>query len=152
MIIWFTGQPGAGKTTMAKKLYVMYSDYMQMENVIHLDGDDLRSIMDNQDYSDNGRRKNISFAMNMAKVLSNKNYIVIVSMVSPFLDMREELKSSCDVIEFYLTTTEVRGREKFFCDDYEPPKKNFTLINTDFTEEETFDEILHVCRSVAAVS
>ena len=60
MIIWFTGQPGAGKTTMAKKLYVMYSDYMQMENVIHLDGDDLRSIMDNQDYSDNGRRKNIS--------------------------------------------------------------------------------------------
>ena len=64
------GPSGSGKTTVLRVL-------MTLEKinggVIHLDGDDLRSIMDNQDYSDNGRRKNISFAMNMAKVLSNKN-------------------------------------------------------------------------------
>ena len=51
MIIWLTGQPGSGKTTMATKLFEMYSDWLQLDNVIHLDGDDVRNVLDNKDYS-----------------------------------------------------------------------------------------------------
>ena len=114
MIIWFTGQPGAGKTTMATRLYKRYSEALQLENIIHLDGDDLRAVMQNKDYSEKGRRQNIQFAMDMARVLNDKGYTVICSFVSPYRDMREQLKKSCEVKEFYLQTTQVRGREDYF--------------------------------------
>ena len=50
MIYWFTGQPGAGKTTLAKHLM----DNLGEDNPIHIDGDDLRDIFQNKDYSELG--------------------------------------------------------------------------------------------------
>lgn len=38
MIIWITGPPGAGKTTLAEKLYCQFS-----QHVVILDGDDCRT-------------------------------------------------------------------------------------------------------------
>ena len=58
MIYWFTGQPGAGKTTLAKAL----KENLEMQNlkeVVHIDGDDIRAIFNNKDYSRAGREKNI---------------------------------------------------------------------------------------------
>ena len=151
MIIWLTGQPGAGKTTMAKKVFKMYSDWLQLDNVIHLDGDDVRDVLDNKDYSLEGRRKNIQFAIDMARVLHEKDYIVICSFVSPYRDMREKLKEMSKVKEFYLHSTR-ELRKEYWVKDYEPPLENFTEINTDKSEEETLDEILNVCREVATLS
>ena len=45
MIYWLTGQPGAGKTTLAKYLV----EYFPKDKVIHIDGDDLRDIFKNKD-------------------------------------------------------------------------------------------------------
>ena len=59
MILWFTGQPGSGKTTLCNEVIKRVS-----EKVIHIDGDDIREVLDNKDYSENGRRKNIQFAIN----------------------------------------------------------------------------------------
>jgi len=151
MIIWLTGQPGAGKTTMATKVFKMYSDWLQLDNVIHLDGDDVRDVLDNKDYSLEGRRKNIQFAIDMARVLHEKDYIVICSFVSPYRDMREKLKEMSEVKEFYLHSTR-ELRKEYWVKDYEPPLENFTEINTDKSEEETLDEILNVCREVATLS
>ena len=151
MIIWLTGQPGSGKTTMATKLFEMYSDWLQLDNVIHLDGDDVRNVLDNKDYSLEGRRKNIQFAIDMARVLHDKDYVVICSFVSPYRDMREKLKEMSKVKEFYLHSTR-EIRKEYCVKDYEPPLENFTEINTDKSEEETLDEILNVCREVATLS
>ena len=151
MIIWLTGQPGSGKTTMATKLFEMYSDWLQLDNVIHLDGDDVRNVLDNKDYSLEGRRKNIQFAIDMARVLHDKAYVVICSFVSPYRDMREKLKEMSKVKEFYLHSTR-ELRKEYWVKDYEPPLENFTEINTDKSEEETLDEILNVCREVATLS
>ena len=151
MIIWLTGQPGSGKTTMATKLFEMYSDWLQLDNVIHLDGDDVRNVLDNKDYSLEGRRKNIQFAIDMARVLHDKDYVVICSFVSPYRDMREKLKEMSKVKEFYLYSTR-ELRKEYWVKDYEPPLENFTEINTDKSEEETLDEILNVCREVATLS
>ena len=151
MIIWLTGQPGSGKTTMATKVFKMYSDWLQLDNVIHLDGDDVRDVLDNKDYSLLGRRKNIQFAIDMARVLHEKDYIVICSFVSPYRDMREKLKEMSEVKEFYLHSTR-ELRKEYWVKDYEPPLENFTEINTDKSEEETLDEILNVCREVATLS
>ena len=80
MIYWFTGQPGAGKTTLAEKLV----EYLNVGNTIHIDGDDLRDIFKNKDYSENGRRANIQKAMDIAHFLNEKGYNVVASLVSPY--------------------------------------------------------------------
>ena len=157
MIIWFTGQPGSGKTTLANEIqgrpvYLKTFGDKSYDKVIHIDGDDLRDVLDNKDYSEKGRRKNIQFAIDMAKVMDDKGYLVIVSMVSPYKDQREKLKMERNVVELYLHTTEVRGKENYFVDNYESPVHNFTDIDTDKSIEECLNEILSVYRKMAAIS
>ena len=155
MILWFTGQPGSGKTTLAERFIKdKLIGFMKIQpvKIVHIDGDDLREVLDNKDYSEEGRRKNIQFAIDMAKVMDNKGYLVIVSLVSPYRDMREKLKSNRNITEFYLHTTELRGKEDYFVDNYEPPLHNFTDIDTNKPIEECVDEILDVYRQMAAVA
>ena len=155
MIIWLTGQPGSGKTTLAEKFIndkLIWFMRIQSHRIIHIDGDDLREIVDNKDYSEEGRRENIKLAMNIARFMDDKGFIVIVSLVSPYRDQREELKMERNVAEFYLHTTEIRGKEDYFVDDYEPPLHNFVDMDTDKTIEECVDEILDVYRQMATVA
>lgn len=126
MIYWFTGQPGAGKTTLAKKLV----EYLNVGHTVHIDGDDLRDIFKNKDYSENGRRLNIQRAQDIAQFLNEKGYNVVASLVSPYKDLRDDLKSKTSVVEIYVHTTDVRGRENFHVENYEPPIENFISIDT----------------------
>jgi adenylylsulfate kinase len=138
MIYWITGQPGAGKTTLAKHLVT----YFENKNVIHIDGDDLRDIFQNKDYSEFGRRKNIERAQDIAQFMSQKGFDVIVSLVSPYRDQREEFKNNNQVKEIYVHTTDERGRENFHVNDYETPNNNFIDIDTTNRKEvDTFVEL-----------
>lgn len=140
MIYWFTGQPGAGKTTLAKHLI---SYLKNTEKVIHIDGDDLRVIFDNKDYSEAGRRRNIERAQDIALFMNRTGYDVVVSLVSPYKDQRDEFKKISDCLEFYVHTEDIRGRESFHVNNYEPPTENFIDINTTNKDErESFIELL----------
>jgi len=155
MVLWFTGQPGSGKTTLTNKFIEdKLIGFMKIPHwkIVHIDGDDLRDVLDNKDYSEKGRRKNIQFAIDMAKVMDDKGYLVLVSLVSPYRDMREKLKSNRNITEFYLHTTDIRGKEDYFVEDYEPPLHNFVDINTNKPIEECVDEILDVYRQMATVA
>ena len=155
MVIWFTGQPGSGKTTLTNRFIEdKLIGFMKIQpiRIVHIDGDDLREIVDNKDYSEQGRRENINLAMNLARFMDNKGFIVVVSLVSPYRDQREELKMERNIAEFYLHTTEIRGKEDYFVEEYEQPIQNYVNINTDKPIEECVDEILDVYRQMAAVA
>ena len=155
MILWFTGQPGSGKTTLAERFIKdKLIGFMKIQpvRIVHIDGDDLREVVDNKDYSEKGRRENINLAMNLARFMDNKGFTVVVSLVSPYRDQREELKMERNIAEFYLHTTEIRGKEDYFVDNYEPPLHNFTDIDTNKPIEECVNEILDVYRQMAGVA
>jgi adenylylsulfate kinase-like enzyme len=138
-IYWFTGQPASGKTTLVNNLL----NHFGKENTIIIDGDDLRDIFQNKDYSEVGRRKNIERAQDIAQFLDKKGFTVLVSLVSPYKDQREDFKNREDVIEVYVHTTEDRGRNQFHVENYETPTENFIdLDTTDKTETDSYYEIL----------
>jgi adenylylsulfate kinase-like enzyme len=127
MIYWFTGQPGAGKTTLAQ-----YMNKHVLTNGIHVDGDDIREIFNNKDYTEKGRLKNIELAQHLAHFLHNKGFNVSVSLVSPYREQREQFKQLLGdrLIEIYVHTNEIRGREQYHVENYEAPLKNYVDIDT----------------------
>tara|TARA_R110000803_G_scaffold23715_3_gene57928 strand:- start:2562 stop:2990 length:429 start_codon:yes stop_codon:yes gene_type:complete len=140
MIYWFTGQPCAGKTTLAERL----NDFKPLAFMI--DGDDLRELTTNKDYSINGRVNNVNTAQKIAHYLHNQGKEVIVSLVSPYIDQREDFKKLLgdNIKEIYVHTSEARERDHFKAEAYIAPKDNFIDIDTtNDSIEESFKKILN---------
>jgi len=164
MVIWFTGQPGSGKTTLAEELITR----LNQPNIIHIDGDEIRKTLARttaDDYSQDGRFRNIRWVIDTSVFLVSKGYLPVVSLVSPYRWLREELKTIgkgahysklqplFKVLEVYCHTTETRGRENYFVDDYQPPLRDFVDMNTTSkTVEECVDEIFDVYRQMATMA
>lgn len=139
MIYWFIGQPCAGKTTLANKLK------KEIPGAFRIDGDDMRELFSNKDYSINGRVLNIGTAQRIAQYLTNQGKDVIVSLVSPYIDQREEFKSLMgdQIVEFYVHTNEPRERDHFKAIAFTPPLTNFVDIDTTHdTEDQSFNKVL----------
>ena len=128
MIYWFYGQPGAGKTTLSNALNLRI-------NAIQIDGDDVRSVFNNQDYSKEGRIKNLTLINNIVRFLNHKGFNVIVSVVSPYKEIRDQLLD-LDIKYFYVCTTETRGKENYFVKDFEIEENDCMLDTTNKTVNE----------------
>lgn len=141
MIYWFTGQPGAGKTTLCQ--YLKLNKFKR--KCMHIDGDDLRDLFHNKDYSEEGRRKNIERAQTIAQYLNAKGYTVLVSVVSPYRDQREAFKKMLgnQLVEVYVHTSNDRGRNDFQVQEYQAPEENYIEIDTtDVNEMVTYKLLL----------
>lgn len=136
MIYNLIGQPHSGKTTLAKHLRTALEISNPQRKVFIIDGDDLRKILNNKDYSEQGRRDNIGKAYAIAKYIDTDHlHDVIIAVVSPFKDLREELKLTADIIEIYVHTTDIRGRENFHVENYELPFLDYIDIDTTQIDE-----------------
>lgn len=146
MIYLFTGQPGSGKTTLGKKLQMwLQTDKKNWrKSVFHIDGDQLRELFPNTDYSKEGRYKNITKAFDIAKYLNNNGNDVVISLVSPYRELREQFKSECKVTEIYCHTKKIRGREDKFTLDYEPPIEFFVDLDTSENLDDTFKKLIKI--------
>ena len=148
MIYWLTGQPGSGKTVLGK----MLKSHLSLEkknwgkDVFHLDGDHLREITNNKDYSEQGRRNNIKMAQTIVEYLHLNECDVVVSLVAPFLDLREELKLRLNdnIKEIYVHCSEERPRSEYIVKDYQPPIDNYIDIDTTgVSPDESLKQILN---------
>jgi adenylylsulfate kinase len=142
-IYYLIGQPGAGKTTLAKYL----CEHI-LSNVHHIDGDDLRNLTQNKDYSEKGRRTNVELGQTMARLSFNDGKNVVMSIVSPFKDLRDKFKEELkdNVIEIYVHTSDIRGREHFHVDNYQIPTEDY--IDVDTTNKTIAQSISYIISNV----
>ena len=129
MITVLFGQPHSGKTTLASK---MVADH-------YIDGDELRKIFNNTDYSKEGRIKNLNRASDIAVYLDGMGLDVVVSLMYPYVECRNYLNSLNSNVNwihlFYNEDIDPRGREKFHLEDFRFPSredtfKRYISINT----------------------
>ena len=106
----------------------------------------MRELFSNKDYSIKGRVENVGTAQRIAQYLHNQGKDVIVSLVSPYIDQREDFKQLMgkDITEIYVHCNDIRERDHFKSIAYNPPYENYIDINTTFdSPEESFQIILN---------
>jgi adenylylsulfate kinase-like enzyme len=139
MIYLFIGQPGAGKTEMAGRLVEKLG-----KSTIWIDGDDLREIFPNTDYSYSGRIRNIEKSFTIARFMSQKGYNVVISMVCPYRAIREDLKANNEVVEILFDRPHFAGKDKLHVQSFERPKENYHVFVNGDDVEKSFGELLSI--------
>lgn len=104
-ILWFTGLSGSGKTTLANALQQKLNKKGKI--VQQLDGDILRKgISKDLGFSMKDREINLNRAIEIAKLLSKNNIIVLCSFISPIRKVRTEFKTNNkNFIEIYVNAS-----------------------------------------------
>jgi len=103
VVVWFTGLPCSGKTTIAREVKELLEK--NGYDVELLDGDTVRDYIRNKDFSKEGRNKHLRYIAFMARLLARRGVIVLCSFVSPYRENRDFARSICDnFIEVYVNT------------------------------------------------
>ena len=89
-VLWMTGLPCSGKTTIVKDLQ------KEIPNLAMLDGDELREWFSPKDFSKAGRDEHNKRVAHLAKLLLNHNVPSVVSLVSPYVENREDARKIID--------------------------------------------------------
>ena len=87
----------AGKTTLAVALKRALK--LQGLPVVHFDGEELRALMDNYDFTEAGRRSNITTVQALATKLHAEGVVVVTSFVSPYRQLRKILEAGAQPVE-----------------------------------------------------
>ena len=162
-VIWMTGLPCSGKSSIARKL----RDFIPDLEV--LDGDELREWLSPKDFSRQGRIEHNRKVAHLAKLLLKHDIPVCVSLISPYTENREtarkiigdkgfietHIKCSLEVCEKRdpkgLYKKARRNEIKNFTgisDDYETPIKPDLIIDTENNSvEECVQHILNYLKS-----
>ena len=89
--VWLTGLPGAGKSTLAKAARDNLMGPGRRVEI--LDGDDVRMNMSlGLGFSKTDRDTNVRRIGFVARLLSQNGVIVIVAAISPYRDVRDEVR------------------------------------------------------------
>ncbi len=164
--VWFTGLSGSGKSTISRKLEHYLRE--QVYKVEILDGDIVRqNLTKGLGFSREDRDTNIRRIGFVAHLLTRNGVIVLVSAISPYRDIRDEVRERIgDFIEVFvdapLSVCEDRdvkglykkaraGEIKNFTgisDPYEPPLNPDVICNTDQEDvEESVTKVIETMRS-----
>jgi adenylylsulfate kinase len=151
LVIWLTGLPCSGKTTIAKESEKYFRK--NKWSVARLDGDMFRKKHEkNLGFTKKDRDENIRLAAEEAKKMAGKGVNVIAAFISPYQKMRSYAKRICpNFTEVYVRCSldecmkrdsrgmykkALRGEIKNFTgvqDPYEEPKNPDLVLDTENT-------------------
>jgi adenylylsulfate kinase len=153
-VIWITGIPASGKTTLAKALSLKLTE-LQIPNEI-LDGDEIRAVFPETGFDPVSRNQHVRRVAHLASVLEKHEIWTLVSLVSPYRESRDFARALCkDFVEVYLnpplSTCQKRDPKKLYQSasqgslkeltglqsPYEPPLSPQYLFDTEHTEVQT---------------
>lgn len=166
MVIWLTGLPCSGKTSISKEI----EKYFQEKDlpIQRLDGDVVRETISNDlGFSKEDRDLNIERLSYIAQMLSNNGVNVVSAFVSPYQKMRDFTRSLCEnFIEVYVKcdieeckkrdvkgmyAKALKGEIKDFTgvdDPYETPENPEVTVNTENESlEESFEKIVEFIKN-----
>jgi adenylylsulfate kinase len=102
-VIFLTGLSGSGKTTIANALMEKYKKSGVVP--VLLDGDEIRKVIQQNGFDEASRKKHNLNVGYMASLLEAQGNVVIVSLISPYADVRNTIREMCKhFIEVYLST------------------------------------------------
>lgn len=102
-VIWLTGLSGSGKTTIADKLVAALHE--KSIKSVKLDGDEIRNAIKLHGFDEDSRKKHNLNVGYIASLFEKQGNIVIVSLISPYRDVRDEVRAMCQrFLEVYLST------------------------------------------------
>jgi adenylylsulfate kinase len=102
-VIFLTGLSGSGKTTIANALMDSYKKKGLVP--VLLDGDEIRKVIHLTGFDEEARKKHNLNVGYMASVLEAQGSVVIVSLISPYSDVRQTIRTMCKkFIEVYVST------------------------------------------------
>ena len=102
-VLWFTGLSGAGKSTIAEKVYQKLKS--RGYKVEHLDGDKVREIFPKTGFSKDDRNRHIKRVGFLASVLERNGVFVVASFISPYKESRDFVRNQClNFREIYVAT------------------------------------------------
>jgi bifunctional enzyme CysN/CysC len=171
-VVWLTGLPGAGKSTLAMALERRLFDHGW--NVYTLDGDNVRRGL-NADlgFAPDDRQENIRRVVEVAALFSDAGAICIAAFISPYRDDRERARAASGsrrFIEVYvrapLAVCEARDPKGLYRkarrgelpdftgvdSPYEPPESPELIVDTSVSDVDActavlFDFVVASCRA-----
>jgi adenylylsulfate kinase len=159
-VLWITGLPCSGKTTLADTVAEKLSQNdLKIER---LDGEQIRNLFPKAGYSKQERNTHIQRVGHLASLLSRNGTVVVASFVSPYREARDFVRDLCPrFIEVFLDTPlevcEKRDTKGLYerarkgeipnftgiSDPYEAPQHpEITVDTADQPVEQTADTIL----------
>lgn len=103
-VVWFTGLPSAGKSTLA----VALCEELERLSLKHerLDGDVVRSYFPNTGFSKADRNEHVCRIGFAASLLEKHGVSVVAAFVSPYKESREFVRKAChNFIEVHVATS-----------------------------------------------
>ncbi|NEO30263.1 MAG: adenylyl-sulfate kinase [Symploca sp. SIO3C6] len=168
--LWFTGLSGSGKTTIAKEVERKLKAWGY--KVERLDGDIVRTnLSKGLGFSKEDRDTNIRRIGFVAKLLSRNGVVAITAAISPYRDIRDEIRQMTEsFVEVYvkapLEVCESRDVKGLYARARAGEIKNFTGIDDPYEEplhaevvcdtqtesiEESADQVLAVLENLGYI-
>ena len=102
-VVWLTGLPAAGKTTIANEMVERLKALgLPVE---HLDGDQIRKLFPQTGFSREARNDHVRRVGFLASVLERNGIFVVVSLISPYRESRDFVRNLCkNFFEIHVST------------------------------------------------
>lgn len=141
-LYWITGLSGAGKTTISTLLYNHLKK--KQDNIFLIDGDKIREVYQNTDYTEEGRKKIAYMNMRLCKMLTDQGIDVIIAIIG-MRDIyrewnRKNIKHYCEIyLEVPMEELIHRDSKQIYSRALRKELKNVYGIDIPYEEPKTPD-------------